>query len=227
MIRLPSRISIARPPLASGRRAAACSARCPSRRRNLTRCSRLDANSKFAIDADHRFGRARLGLPSDAAARPRCCEGIVKTRATASRSSRRSAISFARLKLAQNTLGPVGDEELEAAATVLKVGAKPAQLAGIPERAKGTQATSRPSRSGPTSSLAAFRAKTPSPRSASSGGTARTMPPSTACGTNVQADISQGLNPGAALQNRIREAPGRAPSKPTPPEGQQENQSSR
>jgi hypothetical protein len=39
--------------------------------------------------------------------------------------------------------------------------------------------------------------------------------------TNVQADISQGLNPGTALQNRIREAPGRATQSGTvkPPEG--------
>jgi hypothetical protein len=39
--------------------------------------------------------------------------------------------------------------------------------------------------------------------------------------TNVQSDISQGLNPGTALQNRIREAPGRATQSGTakPPEG--------
>jgi hypothetical protein len=36
----------------------------------------------------------------------------------------------------------------------------------------------------------------------------------------VQTDIIKGLNPGAALQNRIREAPGRpASNKATPPEG--------
>jgi hypothetical protein len=45
---------------------------------------------------------------------------------------------------------------------------------------------------------------------------------------NVQSDILQGLNPGTALQNRIREAPGRvSPSTVKPPDGQQENQSSR
>ena len=33
---------------------------------------------------------------------------------------------------------------------------------------------------------------------------------------DVQADISQGLNPGAALSNRIRESPTRAPPKPAP-----------
>jgi hypothetical protein len=40
----------------------------------------------------------------------------------------------------------------------------------------------------------------------------------------VESDILQGLNPGAALQNRIREFPGRAPSgiKPTPPAGEPE-----
>jgi hypothetical protein len=41
---------------------------------------------------------------------------------------------------------------------------------------------------------------------------------------NVQSDILRGLNPGTALQNRIREAPssGRAPpSKGQPPEGQE------
>ena len=45
---------------------------------------------------------------------------------------------------------------------------------------------------------------------------------------NVQADILQGLTPGLALQNRIRESPGRAPTTAgKPPEGPQENTSSR
>jgi hypothetical protein len=44
---------------------------------------------------------------------------------------------------------------------------------------------------------------------------------------NVQADILQGLNPGAALQNRIREGPMRGPTGAVkPPESPQENQSS-
>ena len=44
---------------------------------------------------------------------------------------------------------------------------------------------------------------------------------------SVQSDILRGLNPGTALQNRIRETPGRAPpNKGTPPEGQQESERS-
>ena len=45
----------------------------------------------------------------------------------------------------------------------------------------------------------------------------------------VQSDILQGLNPGAALQNRVREFPGRAPAsiKPsTPPAGEPETPNS-
>ena len=41
---------------------------------------------------------------------------------------------------------------------------------------------------------------------------------------SVQSDILQGLNPGAALQNRIRESPGRGPTSKTPPEGPQESE---
>ena len=44
---------------------------------------------------------------------------------------------------------------------------------------------------------------------------------------NVSADILKGLNPGTALQNRIREGPVRGPSGTArPPESPQENQSS-
>ena len=96
---------------------------------------------------------------------------------------------------------------------VLKAGAKPAPAAAVQDAPKGPKRLSRPSPSGPISSPAASRAKTP--RHAISklwqdGADDATFH---RLWNDVQADISQGLNPGAALQNRIREAPGRAPAK--------------
>jgi hypothetical protein len=134
---------------------------------------------------------------------------------------------FGDLRIAHTALGGVDEQELSAAATLLEAGAKPAQLElfrprqkdrndltafivwtdflqrGIPSEEAST-AISKLWRDGVDDDM--FRS----------------------LWTNVKGDISQGLNPGTALQNRIRETPGRAspPAPGKPPEGQ-ENQSSR
>ncbi|HEX3867514.1 MAG TPA: hypothetical protein VHV78_12215 [Gemmatimonadaceae bacterium] len=122
------------------------------------------------------------------------------------------------LRTAKGVLGGVSDEELEAAAAVLQAGAKPAQLAAFRVRQKGR------------SDLEAFIdwadliTRGVSSEDASSaiiklwqdGADDATFH---SLWSNVQSDISSGLNPGAALQNRIRETPGRAPPKIQPPEG--------
>jgi hypothetical protein len=186
-------------------------------------CFRLDPTSKFAVEAIIDSAKS-IGLPW-APLRAQVCEGIVKTKGDGKRIVAAVRDHLTRLKLAQNTLGTVGDDELEAAATVLKL-VKPVQLQAFRERPKGrsdleafTVWTDLITRGVPSED--AFTAISKLWRDGADDATFRSL------WNNVQADISQGLNPGAALQNRVREAPGRAPPKPTQPEGQKENQSSR
>jgi hypothetical protein len=132
---------------------------------------------------------------------------------------------LAHLRVARAELGPVSEEELTAAASVLWAGAKPDQLRAFRARQRGR------------SDLAAFTywadlisrgvpsedAYTAINKLWQDGADDATF---YSLWKSVQADILQGLSPGTALQNRVRETPGRAPSpqvKP-PPEGQQENE---
>jgi hypothetical protein len=123
------------------------------------------------------------------------------------------------LRTAREVLGQVDDQELIAGASVLSAGAKPGQLAAFRPRKKGRndlQAfvvwTDFLERKVPSDD--AFSAITKLWQDGADDETFYSL------WTNVQADISQGLNPGTALQNRIRETPGR-PSQSTvkPPEG--------
>jgi cold shock CspA family protein len=121
----------------------------------------------------------------------------------------------------------VSEEELAAAAAVLEAGAKPSQLAAFRVRQKGR------------SDLEAFTdwadlLTRGVPRDDASSAITKLWQDGADDATfhnlwrSVQTDILQGLNPGTALQNRVRETPGGpAARKITPPEGQQENQSSR
>ena len=95
---------------------------------------RLDLNSRNAIDVILDSART-LSLPW-MPLRAQVCEGIVKTKGDGKKIVTAVRDHFTRLKLAQNTLGPVGDDELEAAANVVKV-AKPTQLTAFRERPKG------------------------------------------------------------------------------------------
>jgi hypothetical protein len=131
------------------------------------------------------------------------------------------------LRVARHELGPVSDEELTAAAAVLKAGAKPTQLVPFRTQQKGR------------SDLAAFTywadlITRGVPSEDASSAIAKLWQDGADDATfyslwkSVQSDILQGLNPGTALQNRIRETPARASTTPVkPPEGQQENQSSK
>lgn len=195
----------------------------PAAAQDTDPCFRLDANTKFTIEAILDSAK-NLKLPW-MPLRSQVCEGIVKTKGDGRRIVVAVRDHFSRLKLAQTTLGPVGDDELEAAATVLRF-AKPAQVAAFRERQKErsnlealTVWTDLINRGVPGED--AFAAISKLWRDGADDATFRSL------WKDVQADISQGLNPGAALQNRVREAPGRAPNKPTQPEGEKENQSSR
>ena len=127
---------------------------------------------------------------------------------------------FTNLRTAFTVLGPVGDAELDAAAAVLEAGAKPSQLSVFKQRQKGrsdlqafTVWADLIYRSVPGDEAAT--AITKLWEDGADEATYRRL------WNDVQADISQGLNPGAALQARVREAPVRpaAAKPPTPPEG--------
>jgi len=133
---------------------------------------------------------------------------------------------FGELRLAHAALGGVSEQELSAAATLIGQGVKTSQLEIFRARQKGR------------SDITAFtvwadflqrgipneEASSAISKLWSNGADDDTFQ---SLWTNVKGDISQGLNPGTALQNRIRETPGRAsPAPGKPPEGQ-ENQSSK
>ena len=187
------------------------------------RLIKLDANTRFAIQVLMDSAES-AGLPSRAL-RSIALEGISK------KADSRAILSAARqelalLRVARSTLGPVDSEELTAAAALLRAGARPAQLQKFRVRQQGR------------SDLQAFTIwadlitrGVPSEDASSAitklwedGADDATF---VSLWNNVQSDILRGLNPGAALQARIRETPGRPPTaKGPPPEGQQENERS-
>jgi hypothetical protein len=186
--------------------------------------AKLDQNSKFAIDIVMDSARL-IGLP-DMPLRSRVLEGVQK-KAPAQKIVESVRRKFSLLRTARTVLGQVTNEELDAASAVLEAGGKPTQLASFKARQKGREA------------LEAFTVWTDLitrgvPGEEASSAISKLWQDGADDATfhslwnNVQADISQGLNPGAALQNRIRETPAARTATPQgkPPEGQ-ENQSSR
>lgn len=178
--------------------------------------SRLDPTSRNIIDVVMDSALV-AGLPNRSIL-SRALEGIAK------KADNRRIVDAVRrrlvsLRTARAVLGGVGDDELEAAASVLEAGARPEQLERFRRRA-----TSR-------NDLEAFTVWADF--------LARGVPKDEAFSAinklwqdgaddaifhslwnNVQSDILQGLSPGTALQNRIREAPTRPPtSAGKPPEG--------
>ncbi len=183
---------------------------------------KLDANSKFTVQVLIDSAQA-AGIPT----RPllsTALEGIaMKVDGKRIVAAVRKQLGL--LESARTTLGGVGGEELSAAAAVLEAGAKPSALAAFRGRQNGR------------SDLEAFTIWADLitrgvPKDDASSAITKLWQDGADDATfhslwnNVQADILQGLNPGTALQNRIREAPGRPPGTGKPPEGQQENQRS-
>ena len=133
---------------------------------------------------------------------------------------------FGELRTAHTALGGVAEQELSAAAALIDLGAKPAQLEAFRSRQKGR------------SDITAFTVwadflQRGIPNEEASSAISKLWRDGAdddtfqSLWTNVKGDISQGLNPGTALQKSIRETPGRAsPAPGKPPEGQ-ENQSSK
>jgi hypothetical protein len=133
---------------------------------------------------------------------------------------------LAALRTARGVLGRVDTLELDAASSVLLAGAKPNQLETFKNRPRGR------------SDLSAFTVWADLitrgvPGEDASSAIARLWEEGADDATfqslwnNVQSDILRGLNPGIALQNRVREAPGRPPTTkgPQTPEGQEKTRS--
>ena len=126
------------------------------------------------------------------------------------------------LREARSALGPITDEDLEAGASVLGAGVKPADLTPFRNAPKGRPLA-------PALIVLGDLVTRGVPRDDASSaivklwqrgaGEAEFM----GLFRGVESDILSGLNPGAALQNQIRESPGRAPppnkvTSPTKPE---------
>jgi hypothetical protein len=186
--------------------------------------AKLDQNNRFAIEVIMDSARS-IGLP-DMPLRSRVLEGVQR-KAPASKILESVQKKFSLLRTARTALGSVSNEELDAASAVLEMGGKPTQLAAFKARQKGREA------------LEAFAVWTDLiyrgvPGEEASSAISKLWQDGADDATfkslwnNVQADISQGLNPGAALQNRMRETPAARTATPQskPPEGQQENQRS-
>jgi len=201
-------------PLRAG--ALLCLAAVPAVAQETDPFNKLDPNNRFSIELMIDSAR-NAGLPSDAL-RSLALEGIA-LKIDGKRIVDRVRREFTLLRTARTTLGPVSDEEVKAAAAVLNSGAKPAQLAAFKTREQGR------------SDLQAFTIwadlitrGVPSEEASSAISKLWEDGADDAIfyglWKSVQTDISQGLNPGAALQNRIRETPVRTPqSKGAPPEG--------
>jgi hypothetical protein len=182
---------------------------------------RLDANSKFAVELI--LDSAKVETLPTQPLMSRALEGIAR-KVDGKRIVDAVRKELGYLRTARSVLGGVPDEELSAAAGVIEVGVKPAQLVVFRTRHKDRN------------DLAAFTywadliTRGVPPEDASSA-IAKLWQDGADDATfyslwkSVNSDILQGLNPGAALQNRIRESPGRAPTSKTPPEGPQETKS--
>lgn len=187
------------------------------------RLARLDVGSRYAIELMMDSANTE-GLPVRAL-RLKAYEGLSK------KADGRQIVAAVRreliaLRVSRSQLGDVDDDELTAAAGVVEAGARPAQLAVFRTRVKNRSDLEA------LTIWASLMARGVPAEDASSaisklwqdGADDETFE---SLWNNVQSDILRGLNPGTALQNRIRDTPGRAPpSKGQPPEGQQESQRS-
>jgi len=195
----------------------------PAAAQDTAPLSRLDVNSHYAIDVIMDSATAE-GLPSRSIL-SRTLEGIAK-KADTKRIVDAARKRLVSLRAARVALGKAGDDELDAAASILEAGGKPDQLAPFKVR----HANNSPleafavwgdflSRGVPKDE--AYSAISKLWQDGADQATFHNL------WNNVAADILQGLNPGTALQNRIRESPARGPATTGKPEGQQENPGSR
>jgi hypothetical protein len=185
--------------------------------------AKLDASSRYQVESIMDSAEA-AGIPT----RPILLKAIEGSRKGADGRTIVTAVrkKFGYLKMARVALGGVEDSELDAAADVIEAGGKADQLEQFRARQKGHSDLMAFAiwadfigRGVPKDE--AFTAISKLWRDGADDATFQGL------WNNVSADILKGLNPGTALQNRIREGPARGPSGTIrPPESPQENQSS-
>ena len=177
--------------------------------------ARLDARSRYAIEAMIDSAGVQ-GLPADAL-RSLALQGIQKgapSRVIVDAVRR----LFGNLREARAILGPVNNEDLKAAAGVLEItNVKPAVLAPFKDPPKGRSLATALTVLGDLLTRGV-------PRDDASSAVVGLWKDGageaefTGLFRRVEGDILRGLNPGAALQNWMREYPGRgSPSKVNPP----------
>lgn len=133
---------------------------------------------------------------------------------------------LASLRLAKSAVGSANEDALNAAADVIEAGAKPEQLAPFKVHRKDNADLEA------MAVWADFLSRGVPKEEAYTAITklwadGADQPTFHSLWNAVQADILQGLNPGTALQNRIRETPRGPAQAGKPPEGAQETLSSR
>ena len=190
---------------------------CLSSRRMPDPLAKLETKDKIRDRPDDRFGEH--GWTAVESAPLMALQGIAKQRRRPNRSSQavRKQLIFSGPR--ESVLGQVDDQELIAGCVGPQCRSKAGAARGVPAAQKGTKRSAGLRRLGRFS-----RARVPSDDAFSAitklwqdGADDETF---YSLWTNVQSDISQGLNPGTALQNRIREAPGRRFDQTVkPPEG--------
>lgn len=197
----------------------------PAAAQDTSALTRLDATSRYTVDL-LLDSATNGGLPIRSLI-SKVQEGVAK------KADNRRIVDAVRKRLsslrsARLALGAVNDDELDAAASVLENGAKPDQLSPFKARHRGDAAELEALavwadflwRGVPKDE--AYSAITKLMADGADQATFHSL------WNAVSGDILQGLNPGTALQNRIRETPGRAPTQAgKPPEGSQENPGSR
>jgi hypothetical protein len=178
--------------------------------------AKLDPSCKYTVDVVMDSAIAS-GLPARSIL-SKALEGIAKN-APSRRICDAVKKRLVNLRTAHSVLGGVSADELEAAASVLEAGAKPEQLEKFRVRQPGRSNLEA------FTVWADFLARGIANAEASSAITKLWQDGADdatfhSLWNNVQSDILQGLNPGAALQSRIRETPSRSPtSAGKPPEG--------
>jgi hypothetical protein len=185
--------------------------------------SRLDPASRFAVESI--IDSARVAMLPAAALRSKALEGIA-VHADDHRIVSVVHDLFRYMRDARAVLGPVNDPDLEAAAEVLSAGVNPEQLKVFRNAPRGRPLAS------PFTVLVDLVTRGVPRNDATSAivklwrGGARDAD-FYGLWNSVKSDILEGLNPGAAMQNRVRDFPGRAPGNTvTPPTGQPESPSS-
>lgn len=187
--------------------------------------ARLDANTRFSVERIIDSASA-LGFPTSPL-RSQALLGIAK-HVDGHHIVDAVRRKFAALRDARAALGKVDEQDLIAGAAVIEAGVRPDQLTSFRNPPRGR------------SLLEAFTVWADLvtrgvPKDDASSAIARLWEGGAGdddfygLWNSVKADILQGLSPGAALQNRIREFPGRATpnSKSTQPSDQSETPSSR